>query len=269
MILALVLAAAPALGALLVLAVIQGVTEFLPISSDGHLVLAQQVMGLSGPHLGLDVALHMGTLGAVLLVFRRDVGALFARARAGEHGEIGLLLLGSVPAAVVGLGFEKQVEVLFGSGRAAAAGLLVTAVLLWAAERVRTRAPGPDAAGPRSVDWRDALLIGCAQAVAILPGVSRSGSTIATALLRGVGTQEAARFSFLLSIPAVGGAGLLKVPELVRTDQVGGELVLAVLVTFLVGVVALRVLLSFLGRGAFRWCALYCALVGGVALFLT
>jgi len=267
--LALVLAAAPALGALLVLAVVQGVTEFLPISSDGHLVLAQHVMGITGSHLGINVALHLGTLGAVLMVFRRDLVALLARARAGDRRELGLLFLGSLPAAVVGLGFEEEMEVLFGSGRAAAVGLLVTAIFLWAGERARLRARGREPTRPASADWRDALWIGCAQALAILPGISRSGSTIATAFLRGMGAPEAARFSFLLSIPAVGGAVLLKVPELVRTGQFGGELVLAVLVTFLVGVVALRVLLSFLGRGAFRWCAVYCALVGGVAVFLT
>lgn len=268
MITSLVLTTAPALGILLVLAVVQGVTEFLPISSDGHLVLAQHVLGLKESHLALDVALHMGTLGAVLLVFRGDVRAVLARARNGERRELGLLLLGSLPAAVVGLGFAEQMEALFASGRLAALGLLVTAALLWLGERARTRPSRGPASQERAVGVLDALWIGCAQALAILPGVSRSGSTIATAFLRGVGTLEAARFSFLLSIPAVGGAVLLKVPELVRTDRFGYELFLAVGVTFLVGVVALRVLLGFLGRGAFRWCAAYCALVGGAALVI-
>jgi undecaprenyl-diphosphatase len=262
--LSLLLAATPALGVLLVLALVQGVTEFLPISSDGHLVLAQQVLGLSGSHLGLDVALHLGTLAAVLLVFRRDVGELLARARSGAWREPGLLLLGTVPAAIVGLGFKDHVEALFGSGRAAALGLLVTAVLLLVGERARLRRAGP----LTRIGWRDALWIGIAQALAILPGISRSGSTLATAFVRGVGPVEAARYSFLLSIPAVGGAALLEVPELVRTGGFGADLAVAVGVTFVVGVAALRVLLAFLGRGAFRWCAAYCVLVGLVALVL-
>ncbi|HEX6882010.1 MAG TPA: undecaprenyl-diphosphate phosphatase [Planctomycetota bacterium] len=266
MLLPLALAAAPALGALLVLAVIQGVSEFLPISSDGHLVLAQQLMALPGPHLAIDVALHMGTLGAVLLVFRGEAWSVVTRARAGERRELLLLVVGSLPAAVVGLGFADQVEGLFSSTRAAAVGLVVTALFLWFGERARTRAGGAPA---RALGWRDALWIGCAQALAILPGVSRSGSTIATAFVRGVAAPEAARFSFLLSIPAVSGAVMLKVPELVRAGQFGGELLLAVAVTFAVGVLALRVLLAFLGRGAFRWCALYCALLGGVTLALS
>jgi len=267
----LALVAAPALGALLVLAVIQGVSEFLPISSDGHLVLAQQLMELPGPHLAIDVALHLGTLGAVLLVFRRDLWAVLVRARSGERRELALLVLGSVPAAVVGLGLADWVEGLFSSTRAAAAGLLVTALFLWVGECARARsggAGGAEGAPARPLGWRDALWIGCAQALAILPGVSRSGSTIATAFLRGVAPAEAARFSFLLSIPAVGGAVLLKVPELARDGNLGGDLALAVAATFLVGIVALRVLLAFLGRGAFSWCALYCALLGGVTLAL-
>lgn len=259
----LALAATPALGALLVLAVLQGVSEFLPISSDGHLVLAQQMMELPGPHLAIDVALHVGTLAAVLLVFRREVWAVLARARAGERHELALLALGTVPAAVVGVGLEHVIEGLFSSARAAAAGLLVTAVFLWLGERARARG-----GAARPLGWRDALWIGCAQALAILPGVSRSGSTIATAFLRGVAAPEAARFSFLLSIPAVGGAALMKVPGLVRDGGFGSELALAVLVTFAVGVLALRLLLAFLGRGAFRWCAMYCALLGGVTLAL-
>jgi undecaprenyl-diphosphatase len=257
----------PALATLLVLALIQGISEFLPISSDGHLVLAQYFLEFSGPRLAIDVALHIGTLAAVVLVFRRELLALAARARGGERRELWFLILGSLPAAIVGLGLREHIEPRFEAGRAAALGLLATAIFLWVGERARRRAAvlGPTAA---RFGWRDALLIGSAQALAILPGVSRSGTTIATALVRGADAREAARYSFLLSIPAVGGAVLLEVPALVRAGEFGVELALAVLATFVVGVLALRFLLAFLGRGAFRWCAYYCAAAGTTALFL-
>ncbi len=257
----------PELWSLLVLGIIQGVSEFLPISSDGHLVLAQTALALEGPHLAIDVALHLGTLGAVLLVFRRDLLDVLRRALGGERRELWLLFLGSLPAAVVGLGLRSQIEPLFSSGKAAALGLYVTAVFLWCGESARRRRAAAGGAA-RALDAPGALLIGAAQALAILPGISRSGSSIATALLRGVDTVQAARFSFLLSIPAVAGAVLLEVPDLVRDGGFGPELALAVLVTFGVGVLALRFLLVFLGRGAFRWCSIYCLVLGTVALFL-
>lgn len=257
---------APDLASLLWLALIQGISEFLPISSDGHLVLAQSVMGMSEPRLAIDVALHLGTLVAVLIVFRRDLGSVAARALGGEWSEVGLLLLGSIPAAVVGLGLKHVIEPLFSSGRAAALGLLVTAGFLWAGERSRLRLP--DGAGRRALGWRDALWIGTFQALAILPGISRSGTTIATALVRGVEGPQAARFSFLLSIPAVAGAVLLEVPDLLAARELCANLAWAVLLTAVVGVLALRFLLAFLGRGAFRWCALYCVALGAVALLV-
>lgn len=259
---------APSLFALLVLGLVQGVSEFLPISSDGHLVLTQELLGFQGARLAVDVALHLGTLLAVLVVFRRDLAGLVRQALAGDWGEVRLLAIGTAPAAVVGLGLKHWIEALFQSGVAAALGLLVTAGFLWVGERARRRqdraasAPAP----ARALDWRDALWIGVFQSFAILPGVSRSGTTIATALVRGVEATAAARFSFLLSIPAVGGAVLLEVPGLVRADAFGSELVLAVGATFVVGVLALRTLLAFLGRGAFRWCAYYCVAVGLAAL---
>lgn len=262
----LLLGATSELVPLLVLALIQGISEFLPISSDGHLTLAQHFMDVDGPRLGIEVALHLGTLGSVLVVFRRDVGVLVRQMLGGDWREAGLILLGSVPAAIVGLGLKKTIEPMFDSGRAAALGLLATAAALWVGERARRRAvPG---AG-RPIRWTDALWIGSAQALAILPGVSRSGTTITTALVLGAETNAAARFSFLLSIPAVAGAVLLEVPDLVRTGEFGRELALAVVATFLIGVGALNFLLAFLGRGAFRWCAIYCSVVGVVALFLT
>lgn len=252
---------------LLILGVIQGLSEFLPISSDGHLVLAQTSLGLEGPFLAIDVALHIGTLCAVLLVFRRDLVDVLRSALAGERRELALLILGTLPAAVVGLAFKHQIEPFFSSGKAAAYGLFVTAAFLWAGESTRRRRAA-QGTPVRPIDGRMATWIGLAQALAILPGISRSGSTIATAIVHGADAVQAARFSFLLSVPAVAGAVLLEVPELARSGGFGPELALAVGVTFVVGVLALRFLLAFLGRGAFRWCALYCVALGTTALFL-
>jgi undecaprenyl-diphosphatase len=257
------------LAAMLALAVIQGISEFLPISSDGHLVLAQAWMGFEGPRLAFDVALHFGTLLAVVVVFRRDLLTLTAQVLSGDRRELWLLLIASVPAAIVGLGMKSWIEPLFHSARAAAIGLLVTACFLAVGERARRRMPpDPSPPGGAPLTWGSALLIGSAQALAILPGVSRSGSTIATALLLGVETAAAARVSFLLSVPAVAGAVLLEVPSLAGESLPLGQVALAVAAAFAVGVVALRVLLAFLGRGAFRWCAIYTAVLGALALAL-
>jgi len=255
----------PGLAALLVLALVQGVTEFLPVSSDGHLVLVQNWLAAGHGSLGMDVALHLGTLAAVLVVYRADLAALVRRLLAGDAREPLLILLATLPAAAVGLGLRAQIEGLFASSRVAALGLLATAVFLLLGERARRRA-GP--APGRPIDWREALWIGAAQALAPLPGVSRSGTTIATGLMRGIEAPAAARFSFLLSIPAVAGAVVLEVPDLVREGGFGPELLLAVLVCFAVGVCALRFLIRFLGRGAFRWCAYYCLVLGTTALVL-
>jgi undecaprenyl-diphosphatase len=245
---------------LLLLALVQGVTEFLPVSSDGHLVLAQSWLALPGPHLAIDVALHLGTLLAVLVVFRRELLGVVRSALAGDRRELVLLLVGSIPAAIVGIAFESFFERLFQFPRAAALGLLVTAAFLLVGERARVLR-GTTLA-PRELDWRDALWIGSMQAVAILPGVSRSGTTISTALARGIRPAEAARFSFLLSVPAVAGAVVLQVPGLVQSGGFSAALALAVLATFAIGVLALRALLALLGRGAFLWYAVYCLVVG-------
>ncbi len=247
---------------LLILAVVQGISEFLPVSSDGHLVLVQSWLGLPGPHLGIDVALHLGTLLSVLVVFRRELLAL-----ARDRRELALILAGTVPAGVIGIGFREAFARLFESHRAAAWGLLVTAGFLFVGEAAR-RAAARRAVAPRPVGLGDALWIGTFQALAILPGVSRSGVTIVTGLVRGLPARDAARFSFLLSVPAIAGAVLLEVPDLARSGGFSAELWVAIAATFVVGVGALRVLLAFLGRGAFLWLGLYCLTLGIAVLVL-
>lgn len=263
------------------LALIQGLTEFLPISSSGHLVLVQSALGLEEPALGLDIALHVGTLVAVFVVYRRDLSEIVSRAFSGDLTEVVLLVVGSIPAAVVGIGLKDRIHAAYGSERMAALGLLLTAAVLAVGAWVQARRGGRavdhgeaelPADPPRSLGKRllPAFLVGCSQAMAILPGVSRSGSTIVAGILLGESPARAARFSFLLSIPAILGAAVLQIPDAVQGGQGGGGLAILWYAAFagFVGWGALRVLLAFLARGAFRWFSVYCAaLATGVLLF--
>lgn len=256
--------AVPDFASLTLLALIQGLTEFLPISSSGHLVLAQAALGFEAPALTADVALHVGTLVAVLVVYRRDVLALLSGIPRGELGEPALVVLGTLPAAAVGLVFRSELERAFDQPRWAAGGLFVTALVLLAGEWGRRRSR-PD---EESFRWWHALGIGLAQALAIWPGISRSGTTIAAGMLCGLSPARAARFSFLLAIPAILGAALLQAPALAGQSGADGlgRLLWGAAFAGFVGWGALRVLLAFLGRGAFTWFAAYCVALGTGAL---
>lgn len=255
---------------LLALAVLQGLTEFLPVSSSGHLVLGKELFGLreSGGVL-VEVALHVGTLGAVLAVYGKDLLALLRDALGGKPRYLLLLLLGSVPAGLLGVLAKDFLEGLFEEPRVAGAGLLVTAGLLLVSDARRRRLEREGTVAGREVGVVDAVVIGVAQALAICPGISRAGSTIAAGLLRGLDAPTAARFSFLLSLPAVGGAALLEARHLDRLPEgQAWPLALAVVLSGVVGFLSLRLLLVALAKGAFRWFALYCAVLGVVALVL-
>ena len=251
------------------LAVIQGLTEFLPVSSDGHLVLLGSMLGVADGGLLVPVVLHLGTLLAVLAVYRQSVVDVLKDLLGGKPRYALLVLLGSVPAGVVGVAFEDWFEERFKEPRTAAWGLLATACILLASEILRRRHKQAPRADIRPLD---ALVIGSGQALAILPGVSRSGSTIGAGLGLGIVPSEAARFSFLLSLVAVGGAVLLESRKLLGAEDPAapgvGVLALGVAVSAAVGWCALRLLLTFLERGILRWFALYCAVVGTAYLLL-
>jgi undecaprenyl-diphosphatase len=266
-------AVSPSAAELALLAIVQGLTEFLPVSSSGHLVLAQRAMDLRAPALAIEIALHLGTLAAVLVVYRGALSELLHELRRGELRELAALAVGTVPAALVGLCLGDWIQAAFESARWAAVGLCVTAVVLVAGELARRRrgaerAPtGGHESAPTGLGA--ALVIGAAQAFAIWPGVSRSGSTIAAGLLCGLAPARAARFSFLLAIPAILGAAVLKLPDALAVESgLGWPLAWAALLAGLVGWAALRALLAFLGRGAFLWFALYCAVLGAGTLLL-
>ncbi|MBN1433555.1 undecaprenyl-diphosphate phosphatase, partial [Candidatus Fermentibacterales bacterium] len=211
---------AAALGAL------QGLTEFLPVSSSGHLVLGRAMLGIPPGGVTFEVVVHLGTMAAILMVFGRDLLSLLsgaARLEATSLRMLGVLAAASVPAALAGLLLRSSIEGLFGSPVLVSVMLLVTGTLLWItrfapradvpiAPRADVPAPGP-AHGECSPGFSRGLAIGVAQAVAIIPGISRSGATIAAGLMVGVERRAAAEFSFLLAIPAIAGAALLDLPE--------------------------------------------------------
>lgn len=264
------------LAALLVLAVIQGLTEYLPVSSSGHLVLTRLLSGeddLLPTGATVEVWLHLGTLLAVLLFYRERVVGL-AQGVLGKGQDIGeqrrlfaLLLLGSVPAGIVGVFFEDELEPLFGSATAVGVALLVTGCVLWASRWMRDGRLELD-----QIAVRAALLIGFVQAFAIAPGISRSGMTIVTGVGLGLTVEAAAAFSFLLSIPAILGAAVLKVPKMFEEQEHAlnnSWLALSFLTAFVVGYLALGALL-WLARGRkLSWFAPYCWIVGVLAIALS
>jgi len=256
----------------ILLGLVQGLTEFLPVSSSGHLALIQHFLpGFSQPGLLFDVVLHLGTMVAVIVVFRADLGRLFSApfntsaTGAGDRRLLLLLIAGSIPTAIIGLSFKDAIAGLFANVNLIALMLMVTGTLLFLAERFRR--PGRKEA---KLTWSDAVVTGIAQGIAIIPGISRSGSTIATLLFKGVDGETAARFSFLLALPAVGGAALLSLKDL--DALVPGELpvyLAGAAVAMLAGLFSIRFLLQIIRRQRLIYFALYCWGVGGVFFALT
>jgi undecaprenyl-diphosphatase len=247
----------------LVLGLVQGLTEFLPISSSGHLVLAQEVLGVSAPGAALEIAVHLGTLLSVLFYYRRDVVDIvrdvFTR---GEQAMTGwMVVVATVPTVVIALLAKDQIEQAFDTPRIAAIGLLITGAILLLTPLARRRLGRPG--------YGYALLVGCAQVLAIMPGVSRSGSTISTAMFLGDEPVRAARFSFLMSIPAISGASVLLLADGGLASGEGVEmLLLAAAVAFTSGLAAIEVLIQLLGRGKLAHFGPYCVIVGVAAWFL-
>lgn len=260
---------------LLLLALIQGLTEFLPISSSGHLVLVEAMVP-SGQALpegpAVEVMLHLGTLLAVLIYYRQRLAELLlglvgrGSDPRGNRRLIGLLFLGSLPVAICGLLFREQFHKLYDQTSTVCMALIATGlVLAWTARipKMGRRA--------REVTVRMAILIGLAQVLALIPGISRSGVTIAAALALGLSGEAAATFSFLLSIPAVAGAGLLEALSGDATVLVGystGALITATLVSTVVGLASLGLLVRILRGNLLHRFAPYCLAVGTVGMLL-
>ena len=270
----------------LVLGVLQGATEFLPVSSSGHLVLVPWLLGWESPGIAFDAVVHWGTALAVIVYFWEDwvslVGAALRSLRdiGSPRGNPGpdaaelsrrslawLIVLGTVPGVLAGYFLEDFFERMFGRPIVAAAFLLVTAALLAVSERIGRREREL-----RELGWVDVLVVGIGQALAIFPGISRSGSTIAAGLVQGMKREPAARFSFLLATPIILGAGLLKVVELGRMGGLltqAPTLIAGFVAAAVVGFGCIHFLLQYLQRRRLYPFAVYCALVGIFSLLVS
>jgi undecaprenyl-diphosphatase len=233
----------------IVLGVVQGVTEFLPVSSSGHLILVPHVFGWPDQGLAFDAAMHLGTLAALLAYFRVELVELVTGGLARRVGV--LIVAASIPALAIGWLANKWIEAHLRSPLVIAAATAFWALVMWWADRAAASAPaGPDDPLER-VGWGQGLTVGCAQALALIPGTSRSGITITAGLFARLDRATAARFSFLLGIPVTAAAGAYKMLHLLRgglPDGEGAPLVVAVLAAFLSGWLAVWFLVNYLKR---------------------
>jgi undecaprenyl-diphosphatase len=250
------------------LGLIQGLTEFLPVSSSGHLVLFQDLLGLNEPGVTLEVLLHFGTLLAVLFVFGKDFIALlrFYRDQFQRHFLL-MLVLGVIVTGVLGLLFGRYIELLFSSTLVVGFMLLITGLIITLIKVIPQ--------GQKSIAEMkplDAVLIGLLQAFAIIPGISRSGTTILTALWRGLDRNSAIRFSFMISAPVILGATLVEAKELYTAGLESAMLVnylVGTFVAFISGVFAIKVMIRMLSGNKFHYFAYYCWAIGLIVIIIS
>ena len=256
----------------LLLGLLQGLTEFLPVSSSGHLAIGKALFGIETADLSFEIVVHAATVLATIVVFWKEIVALFRGLfkwqMNSETRYILLILLSMVPVFIVGMFFKDSVESLFGSGLlVVGCALLVTALLLFLSETLSARRAGEGT----QVGWKSALWMGLAQAVAVVPGLSRSGSTIATGLLCGVKKEEVTRFSFLMVlIPILGEAFLDVVDGGFAGSSVGSlQLLIGFAAAFVSGLFACRFMIAMVRKARLKWFALYCLLVGAACIVST
>jgi undecaprenyl-diphosphatase len=263
----------------LILGIVQGLTEFLPVSSSGHLVLGKYLLGLQEQGIEFEVFLHFGTLLAVLTVFSKDILNLiktfFVFFTPGFHKEglpaqyakkvdfrlLIFILAASVPAGLIGIAFEDKIEAIFGDPHSTSILLIVTSLILFLTYFAK-KASHP-------LTFKNTFLIGIAQAVAILPGISRSGSTICTGLYQGVESTQAARFSFLLAVPVILGATLIKALDIIKIGISGHMflfLAVGMFAAYISGLLAIQSMLAIVKRGKLYYFAPYCLILGILGL---
>jgi undecaprenyl-diphosphatase len=252
----------------IILGAIQGLTEWLPISSTGHLKIAEHFLDLKVPVL-FDVILHIGTLIVVLVFFRKDIknilSALVRLDFKTEYGKfIPLIIVGTIPTALIGLVFGESIENTFQSILPIATAFILCGIVLYSTKAGKEKTD--------NISYSAALIVGVAQGIAIIPGISRSGATIAAALMLGIKREKAFKFSFLISIPAIVGAlGLTLYTQFDELTTMGlgwTEVLAGMIVAMLVGYFALKLLWKILANKKFHFFALYCWLLGAVLIVL-
>jgi len=248
-----------------ILAIVQGLTEFLPVSSSGHLVILQKFFQFSKPPVLFDVLVHVGTLGAILVYFRKRLAQILnglAQKDKESWNTFWMVVISSIPAAVFGLLLQGYISQIFNSLQLVGASLLVTAGFLFSTQQLKP-------SNRQQLKWKDALFVGIFQALAILPGISRSGSTIVSGLWRRFDRETAFRFSFFLAIPAILGALALQIPDLIYSSCTYlGQGVWGMFIAGLVGYGALKILEKFLLKAKLWIFGIYCLVVGVLTLLV-
>lgn len=258
---------------IILLALIQGLTEFLPVSSSAHLILLPRLAGWADQGLAFDVAVHLGTLGAVVLYFRRELVpmgrdwfASFVTRKPTRDAKLAwAIILGTIPAGVAGIFLHDKIELHLRSPLVIATATIVFGIMLWLADRQRAHNRSE-----YDLNFIDILIIGLAQALALIPGTSRSGITITAALFLGLNRQSSARYSFLLSIPIIAAAGLLQTTKLMQqsTGVDWGAMLLAMVIAGGSAYLIIHYFLKMIARLSMLPFVLYRLLLGGFILFL-
>ena len=248
----------------LILGVVQGVTEFLPISSSGHLVLFQKLFGLKEPPIFFDTLIHFATLLAIVFYLRKEIWSIVSGLNKKENQRlVGLIVLATIPAVILGFLIKDKIEVIFNSLALLSITFFITAVILFF-----TKFFGNGQKTLVNLGWFGSLFVGLFQALAILPGVSRSGSTISAGLFMGLKREDAFRFSFLLAIPAIFGAMVLQIFDFNWNSLNGGFLVnfIGFLAALIFGFLSLKILEKITTKGKLHYFAYYCLVLGLITL---
>lgn len=244
----------------ILLGIVQGLTEFLPVSSSGHLVIVQSfIKDFKQPGVLFDVTLHLGTVIAVVIYFRKRLLEIFKNLRL-----LGLVLTATAVTGVIGYTFKDTFEAMFSNVRLVGAGLIITAIVLLFAERVK-----PGNKTEKEINWLQALFIGLIQGVAIIPGISRSGSTISAGLFAKLDRKFAAEFSFLLSVPAVLGAAVLESRHLTKADMLNIDIVVylaGLLVAAITGFFCTKLLVNIIQKQKLYYFSIYLLIIGTIVL---
>tara|TARA_Y100001970_G_scaffold279148_1_gene385969 strand:- start:816 stop:1574 length:759 start_codon:yes stop_codon:yes gene_type:complete len=240
----------------ILLGVLQGVTEFLPVSSSGHLVLGQYLLNVKSQGNTLEILFHLGTLGSVVFVFFKDIIDILSTIKKKSTQKLIIyIFIATIPAVIVGFTLRNNIEILFESVSSVGFALLFTGLVLILSSNFKNK--------NSKHSLFSSVVIGFGQALAIIPGISRSGMTITLSLIFGFSPKESAKFSFLLSIPVIAGAGVLGIQDIQSTEIFSVDIILAaVLSSFFIGIIALRLLIKLLELGKFYIFGIYCICLG-------